>query len=331
MSAARMAFWARSRGLTRAQIEDALWKDRTLVKTSAMRGTLHLLAATDLPMYSSALRSSRTRQMLRVMARYGVTPKEAEGVLRAVVDPLRNVPMTRRELTDHISALGILGKKSRKWFEPSWWGVVRQAIVEGLICYGPDRGQEVTFIRVDQWLPKQKLIAEHNAGQLLLRHYLRAYGPAIPRDFAKWTGMSMPEVRSIWESLQEELLEISVEGSEGWLLRADYKRLSNSNLNEPVLRLLPNFDSYMLAHAEKDHQVDRRFYKLVYRNAGWISPVVLLNGKAIGAWSLTRHGHASSVEVHLFAKSTKLIRAAIEEESVSLARFLGFPLRVAFL
>ena len=331
MSAARMALWARMHHLTRAEIESALWKSRTLVKTSCMRGTLHLLAAPDLPIYISALKSSRNRQMLRIMARFGVTPKEAAGVLHAVVDALRAGPMTRRELTDRITSLGILGKKSKKWFELGWWGVVRQAIVEGLICHGPDRGPEVTFVRVDQWLPKQKQLGEQQAQQLLLRRYLRAYGPATPRDFAKWTGMSMPEVRPIWESVRGELLEVSIEDSKGWLLREDCKQLSKCDLGEPVLRLLPNFDPYMLAHVEKHHLVDRPYYKRVYRNAGWISPVVLLDGKSIGTWSLTHRGKGSSLKVQLFAKTSKIIRARIEQEVASLARFLESSLHVSLL
>lgn len=142
MSAAEMALWARMHGLTRAEIHSALWKSRTLVKTSCMRGTLHLLSATDFPIYIGALRSSRVRQMLKIMTRYGVTQKEADGVMEAVVEALRAGPMTRRELTEGILSLGIFGKKARAWFEQGWWGVVRQALVEGLICYGPDRGQE---------------------------------------------------------------------------------------------------------------------------------------------------------------------------------------------
>ena len=332
MSAAHMALWARMHHLTRRDLHSALWKSRTLVKTSCMRGTLHLLAAPDLPLYISALRSSRIRAMRKIQARDGrVSEKEGDAVMHAVAETLHSGPMTRGDLTERILSLNILGKKAKKWFELGWWGVVRQAIVEGLICYGPDRGPEVTFVRVDQWLPKQKQLGEQQAKQLLLRRYLRAYGPATPRDFAKWTGMSMPEVRPIWESVRGELLEVSIEDSKGWLLREDCKQLSKCDLGEPVLRLLPNFDPYMLAHVQKHHLVDRPYYKRVYRNAGWISPVVLLDGKSIGTWSLTHRGKDSYLNVQLFAKTAKIFRARIEQEAASLARFLESSLHVSLL
>src|SRR5712692_3520183 len=92
MAAAQVALWARRHDLTRAEVQSALWKDRALVKTSCMRGTLHLLAAPDLPIYISSPKSSRVRETLRIMSRYGVTQKEADDVLDAVVEALAPVP-----------------------------------------------------------------------------------------------------------------------------------------------------------------------------------------------------------------------------------------------
>src|SRR6266496_3885164 len=86
MSAAEIALWTRTHDLTRADIHSSLWKSRTLVKPSCMRGTLHILSAADFPIYINALKSSRGREMLRIMARYGVTQTEACGVMETVVE-----------------------------------------------------------------------------------------------------------------------------------------------------------------------------------------------------------------------------------------------------
>src|SRR6266516_2870209 len=191
MSAAEIALWTRNHDLTAAAIHSALWKDRALVKTSCMRGTLHLLTAADFPIYIAALKSSRIRQTLHIMARYGVTEREAREVTEAVMEALRDGPVTKRELTERVLSLGLAGKKARLWFEQSAWGVATLAIVEGLVCYGPDRGQHVTMVRVDQWLrglPEKAAIPEPEARQILVLGYLGSYGPATVRDFSKWTG-----------------------------------------------------------------------------------------------------------------------------------------------
>jgi hypothetical protein len=317
-------------GIDRADIDAALWKDRELVKTYAMRGTLHLLAADDFPVYISAMKASRTRQSLAVMARYGVTEKEAFEARDAAVEGLRFGPMPRRELSKQVLSQIKVGRKARFWFEQASWSVFRQAIVEGLVCHGPNQGQEGTMVRVDQWLPKQRQVSEAEAQRILLRRYLSAYGPATLRDFSKWAGLSVPEGKAIGELLNDECVQVEVENKKALILRRDLKELQSSALAEEIVRLLPNFDCFLLAHAETDHLVQARHYKRVYRNQGWISPVVLRNGKVIGVWSTTRRAKLWTLEIEPFEKFGKSVRGKIEEEAASLGRFLGSRCEVRF-
>jgi len=323
MAAAELALWARNHRLTRRDIQAAIWEVRSLIKTALMRGTLHLISSADFPLYISALRPSRVQETLRIMARYGVTPKEAFAVKDAVVETLGAGPLTRRELTERVLALNIVGTKARLWYEQSAWGVARLPIVEGFVCYGPDRAREVTFTRVDQWLPKQKEIPEREARKILLRRYLAAYGPATPLDFSHWTGFRMDEVTDIWESLGEELVEASVGDFRGAILRQDCRQLVKHPPGEPILRLLPGFDPYMLSHAKKSYLVDSRWYKRVYRPQWWISPVVLLNGRVVGTWSYTRRGKKPSLTIKLFEKLPRMLRDRIDEEAASVESFLA--------
>lgn len=327
MAAAQMAFWARMHGLTRADIHSALWKSRTLVKTSCMRQTLHLLPAADFSIYINALKRSRVEALRRIMSKFGITQKEFDGMNEAVMEALSAGPLTQRELTDEIASK--VGKNVRTWMEHVW-SVFRPAIVEGLICYGPDRGQEVTFVRVDQWLPRQREVSAQEAQQVLLRRYLSAYGPATLQDFSRWTGIPMKEARAVWESLEEELVEVCVEDRKGWILREDYQKLAKSRLSDQILRLLPSFDPYMLGHVDKNHLVDSPHYKRVYRNAGWISPVVLLNGRVIGIWSNSRRGNRLSLEIQPFENFSKGVHRKIQEEAASLGDFLETSWEIKF-
>src|SRR5919198_4826621 len=59
MSSAELTLWARVEDLDRRAVQRALWEDRTLVKTWAMRGTLHLLPTGELPLWPAALSTSR--------------------------------------------------------------------------------------------------------------------------------------------------------------------------------------------------------------------------------------------------------------------------------
>ena len=322
MGSARMALWARNHSLKQPDINSALNEHRTLVRTSCMRQTLHLLPAADFSIYIIALRRSRVDAIRRGMSRFGVTQKETDRLNQVILNALSRGPATKGELTEQVRAKA--GKSVRDWMD-RFWSVVRPAMVEGLVCCGPNRGAEATFVRTDQWLPRQRQVSEEEAKQVLLRRYLSAYGPATLRDFSRWSGISMKEASPIWKSLADELIEVSIENTTASLLRKDSDALGNASLREPVLRLLPGFDPYMLAHAEKNHLLDDAFYKRVYRNQGWISPVVLLNGRVIGVWSLVRRGKESPSDVELFEKVSKVTRARIEEEAASLAKFAVRP------
>ncbi len=330
MSAAEMALWARQHSLSREKIHAALWEERSLVKTLAMRGTLHLLPTREYAVYMRALKKSRLRQMRQIMARYGVSHKVSDRVTEAVLKALGDGPLTRPELTGRILALDFVKGKAKDWFEQSWWGVTRQAMAQGLVCYGRDQGRSVTLVLTDEWLPPQPAIQEEEAQRALFRQYLSSYGPATLQDFCKWSGVQIPEARQIRDGLGEELVAIPIDGRRAWLLRRDHQALSTSHPSRRSLRLLPYFDAYLLAHAEKEPFLDPKHYKRVFRQAGWVSPVVLLNGKVIGVWSLTHRSSHSVMQVEPFRKLSKAVRVLIEKEAISLGSFLGKSIQVAF-
>src|SRR5204862_6297882 len=130
-----------------------------------------------------------------------------------------------------------------------------------------------------------------------LRRYLRGYGPVTPKDCAKWTGNPMPEVKAAWAAVQDELVEVSIAGSPGWLLRVDLPALQNSSPVSAHVRLLPSFDPWVLGHADKTRLVDAQHYKRIFRSAAWVAPVLLLNGRAARLRSYQRQGRGLVVEI----------------------------------
>jgi uncharacterized protein YcaQ len=329
MGPARLQLWTRNHALTRVEIEDALWKSRTLVKTSLMRQTLHLIPTDEFPLYIAALRPSRFAQAMRVMERCGITRDESEALIPLIMQALSAGPLSRPAIAAALRPKA--SKAVRFWMENSW-SLVRLPVAEGLICYGRAEGNAIVFIRTDHWLPnlKVKLMTATEAQCALLRKYLRAYGPATLHDFAHWAGISMQEVKPLRALLESELAEIAVDKKNCLLLRDDVEVLKNSPRVRGSIRLLPNFDSYLLAHREKDHLLSAKHYKRVYRNQGWISPVVLIDGAVAGVWSYKPQGKRLLVQIESFGKISKAERAGIEREGERLAHFFESELELEF-
>jgi len=328
MSAAEIALWARVQHLRRDDVERALWKERALVKTWCMRGATHLISVKDLPIYVGALKR-RIREEQRWMARYGLEPREADVMTEAIVDALAPGSLTRKQLSKKVTAR--LGAKAKRWVQHYWGGVVKQACLQGSTCFGPNQGQEITFVRLDQWLPDLVDLPIEDAENELLRLYLHGYGPATLQDFAAWAGMAVNDVLPIRERLGGDLMEMAIGDTPALINRRDLAALQSAKAKDHDVRLLPSFDPYMLGHRDKKHLVDEADYKRVYRKAGWLSPVVLVAGHVVGVWSYERRGKYLHFKIEPFTGITTTVRDRIEAEVMDLTRFLEGVSEVTFI
>jgi Winged helix DNA-binding domain len=326
-TAAYLQIWTRNHAVERNEIESALWQKRLLVKTHLMRQTLHLIPSAEFAIYISALRSCRVADALLVMKRCGIGAEEGHSLTPLILDALSQGPLGRAAVTAAVRPK--VSKRVQAWMEKVW-SITRIPVAEGLVCYGPGEGNEVTLILSKGWLKSQKPLAEEAARMELLRKYLRAYGPATLTDFGHWAGLPAPQVRPLREALGEELCEVDLDGRPCLLLRDDLRFLRECSTIDTPVRLLPHFDPYLLAHREKDHLLASRHYKRVYRNQGWISPVLLVDGAVGAVWSYRKTSKTLQVVIEPFGKLARPVRAAIAQEAEGLAGFFNSNLEIVF-
>src|SRR5262245_32509732 len=101
LSAAELSIGRRIAGATRADVQRALWEDRTLVKTFGPRGTVHLLSTGDLPMWTGALPALPSSVPMHPEP-VQFTPEQAEEVIAAIGDALAEEELTVDELTEAV-------------------------------------------------------------------------------------------------------------------------------------------------------------------------------------------------------------------------------------
>jgi hypothetical protein len=323
MSAAQLQLWARNHTITPDAVNDALWKTRSLVKTSLMRQTLHLVPADEFPLYIAAHKSARAKAVLSIMARCKITRDEADALSALILEELKAAPAPRAAITAAVRPK--VSKRLRVWMDKVW-SIVRLPVIEGQVCYGPGEGNQATFIRTEHWLPAQPKVDAVQAQKELFRKYLRAYGPATLYDFAHWSLISMAEVRALRPLLDSEITE----HNGLLLLREDMKVLQAASLKADSVHLLPYFDVYLLAHRFKEHFLKPQFYKRVYRNQGWISPVVLINGEIAGVWSYKLSRKALEIEIEFFARVGSRTHKQIKDRAAELADLFQSPLLFSF-
>lgn len=342
MSSAELTVGVRTAGLTRADIADALVREPVLgsadhqaggqrsrkhsrpeiVKTWAMRGTLHLVAASDFPLYAAA--GSLRQHWLKPawLKAFGVTKAEMLALVDAVPKVLDGRCLTRQQLTDELIAeLG--SEHMRERLGQGWGMLLKPAAFAGLLCFGPNEGRNVTFVRPDQWIDAWEPLDAEGAMDEIVRRYLAVYGPASRDDLARWWGGTPAWARQRLARLGDEVVEVSVEGRRVSVLTVDLDTLVAS---EPArgVRLLGGFDQYVVgASAHLGELLDGGSRELVSRTAGWISPVLLVDGRIAGVWTYERKGAQLSISVDPFGTVPARVRKALRVEGDRIGAFLG--------
>ncbi|HEU5112866.1 MAG TPA: crosslink repair DNA glycosylase YcaQ family protein [Acidimicrobiia bacterium] len=265
-------------------IESLLWEKRSLVKTWAMRGTLHLLPASEMGTWIAALRQ-RPWKITPAWEKYhGITKSQLDSLTAAIPSVMSAEPMTREELTAAIVA-ETRDRGLGEALASGWSQVLKPAANQGLLAQGPPRGRNVTFVDPGAWLGNA--IAESTAGkamQIVIEKFLDANGPATTADFARWFGVDPKTGRVLMTPVIEKLVSVEIEGYQAWLTSRGARAAAKTSPAHGAY-LLPGFDPYTLAPiSHREHIIPAGKVDEVSRAAGWIAPVVLVDGRIVGTW-----------------------------------------------
>jgi winged helix DNA-binding protein len=319
--AGSLTFRSRSRRLTAADVNHARTSERSLLRTWAMRMTIHLIPADDaawlLPLFEPAIEKWSRRRLDQL----GMSSSAQDKALRVIERALKTEgPITRPEAAARVAAAGIeLDSQTRLH-------VVLVAVASGIACLGPDRGRSTCLVLRDDWLGKLPRFDRSAALAELARRYLRAFGPAAERDFAYWSGLGLGEVRTGLGGIAGELTESRL-GEETMLsLKGDRGRLPPTG----QVRLLGAFDTYMLGYRSRDFAVPSEHVPAVKEGGGgWIRPVIVRDGVVIGGWRYTRKGGRIEVALNSPESLPTAVRRAIDAEVADIGRFEGLPTMLA--
>jgi hypothetical protein len=319
LSAAELALSARVRGLTQEHLSQALWEERSLVKTWTLRGTLHVHPADELGLWLAARRA--------VVGDWYVhnelPPQEATHILAAIAAALDGRCLTREELVAAVSPH--VGVWAREHIGSGWGTVLGPAALNGVLVNGPPQGARVTFVRPDQWLGRQREHEPQAALAEILRRYLAAFGPATHRDFAEWVAGSrfkVKDAKALLDSIADELVEVEVEGRRAWTVAGSERRAA-----APAgVRLIPEYDALVMGFREREQLFPpdavartKAHGKGRLEGPGALS-WLLVDGTVAGTWSRKRVGRRIELKVEPFRRLTKARRADLDAEAERIGR-----------
>lgn len=317
LAPAALALRARTAGPTAVDVDVARVQERSIVRTWAMRGTLHLVAAEDVHWLRALLAPSCLPGAHRRLRQLGVERGGAEKAVSLIREFLTTEgPLTRAEIADRLAPHGIATGGQAAFH------LLRLAVLEGVACMGPDRDSEPAFVPLPDWVGPQRSREPQAALRELVRRYLAAYGPARPEDFAAWSGLRLTLAREAWGDLAELVeVQVEVEGSRMWLLRSQ----AGERAPRGLVRLVPSFDTSLLGYRGRDLALPAAHAHRVFPGGGWLHPAVLLDGRAIATWRTDRRASGLRLTVEPFSRLDPALAPALDAEAADVARFLATP------
>jgi hypothetical protein len=335
MSSAELQAAVRIDGLRPADVRDALWERRSLVKVWAFRQTLHLLTADDLAEFVLAARTLERWHTPAWLRYFNMTEEGVAEVTDAIGAALSDRPMTRVEVVDAV--VKRVGRPHLREDMLTGWGTfLGPAAQRGQLVFGPSEGRNVAFVQPSAWLGRRietagaDLTAADEALGRLIGRYLGAFPGSSREMIARWWGGGrMAGVNRALKALPTPLVEIDVEGTRGLVREEDLDVLAGAS-PEHALRLLPGFDPFTNELPRRvDSVLGDGHHDLVHRTAGWVTPIVVIDGRVAGTWEIAAgKGGAGSVIVQRFHRWRGGARRELGEEVDRIAAFLDRRLAV---
>jgi hypothetical protein len=299
-------------GSTDAAVERAI-ENREIVRTWALRGTLHLVAARDvrwlLELVAPRIIAGNARRYRELELDARTLARSNALLAKAVQDAGQ---LERKELFSILEGNGISTRGQRGVY------MLQRASFDALICQGVSYRNRSTFLSFER-AAQGSTLAREEALVELARRYFTSRGPATLQDFTWWSGLAAAEARRGLEAVQSELIQETIDGRHYW---SAPDRTSARNAGGRAY-LLPGFDEFLLAYQDRSASLDSPEYGRRVAGGGMLPGTIVVSGRVVGTWRRTFHKDRVIIAAEPFEPLTEAARRSVAAAARRYAAFLG--------
>lgn len=316
-ASASIAVWTRRHAFAADELATAI-KARDVVKGTLMRTTLHMVSTLDHRRLWPAVAPS-SRGIRRQDRRDPPDDATLDRLLVATAACTAE-PRPLAELRDHLAPLW----PEREPDEVLWWARRSAALV-----HAPDPsvpwsyGRRPRLVDATAWLGAAAPVALADSLEHLVRRYLAAFGPATAADLAAWSGVTVGTLRPAIAALEarDALWHGRDERGRSLLDLPDAPRPEADRPAPP--RLLPMWDSLLLAHADRTRVIDDADRAVVIAPNGDTLATFLVDGRVAGLWwAEAGPGGRTHIAIEPLRPIPRSAMAALRDEADALAAFV---------
>jgi hypothetical protein len=288
----------RTQGRLRADVAAALDAGE-VVRSWPMRGTLHLVAAEDLPWFLDTVGVRALSGIGRRWAGLELDETQAERAREHVLAALAGRRgATRAELLAAIDEGGV-AVTGQRGYHLLWY--LSQT---GTLCLGPTDGAgEQLFVLLDDWIREPRRLEREEALAELALRFFTGHGPATVADLVRWAGTTARDARAGLAAVRDRLESVTVEGTEYLMDPGTPQRLAAAREEAEGVLLLPGFDEFVLGYADRSAVVPAEFAdRIVPGNNGMFRATVVHRGRVVAVWRWHGRGAKRTAAVEPFTE-----------------------------
>ncbi|EUJ27300.1 winged helix DNA-binding domain-containing protein [Listeria cornellensis] len=304
-------------GLTRDAL-DQIYARNEIIKLWGQRTTVHLYVPEDWKSLH-AIYSLRRTWVRKHCEELGVNLDE-------LLERIDRLGRSKQFVTKEELAI-LMGEQAQKLM--TWGGVLIEASLLGQIYAVPERPNTRVYAH-RKWVDGISLdslwdsVDEHAMDRFLFR-YLACYGPATLADFKHWSGLPNYTFLEAFRRIEDGLERFDIGGKSYYYPEGE---LDSSKLNViPQVKLLGKFDPLFVSFADKCWFADAKYEREIWRTAGHIEAVVMIDGEIRGTWRYVIKGEAIRFTCYAFGRISVDDRKRIVGEAERLSMFLGKQLQ----
>ncbi|HUB38371.1 MAG TPA: winged helix DNA-binding domain-containing protein [Streptosporangiaceae bacterium] len=281
------------RSASSATAVEATLNAGTVVRGWPLRGTLHLVGASDIGWLRELLAGRELAAAARQEARLGIDSHVLGSAERIAVEALSSHgPSTRAELTAAWQAGGI-DTSSQRGYHLIW-----HLAHTGTVLFGPVRNGQQLLALAGQQTRAPAGLTRDEALTNLARRYFDGHGPATPADLARWANLTIADTKLAVAAARPHLAALTVADTEYLLGPGTQDELASCRKEAQDVMALPGFDEMLFGYRDRTPTLpdDRSDHVFPHRN-GIPSCTVIVNGQVAATWRrpTKRHGEIADI------------------------------------
>jgi len=329
-----LSLFARMKNFKKEYLDKDFYLKRNLVRLQAMRGTLFITTTESAPILFQATKISDPH-LLKWLSKWGISASEYSELAEKLNDVLKGSGGTLHEIKKALPR-GMVKTVAFRTGKTTYRGTNINTILYAMTHKGiviSEKGAE-TFrtTKVNRfWLFKEVYpnlnldsVESKEAKTLLVKRYIKAFGPVTEEDIAWWTGLGKTDIGKALITIGKELLSVGISGfkNDYFMLETDYEQFTKFKpLKTRSVSLLPYEDPYTKGYKIRDRLIDREYEKKAYVGGG-VQPTVLLNGKIAGTWNGNIEEGKGPIKLRFFQQPEKDVEKEVRQKAKALGRLI---------